>query len=405
MNWTTKENRYGDDKVFDACGLFGFIDTSGHAHDGGRVATAIANMKERGNGLGAGYAAYGLYPAFADHYAFHVICRDETTRAELDAYLRRHFAVVHDEPIPCKQVQGILDPPLVWRYFLLPQRAEMVGRSEEDYVVQQVMTINGQLDGSFVVSSGKNMGIFKGVGHPEQIAEFYQIQDYQAYMWTGHTRFPTNTPGWWGGAHPFGLLDWSVVHNGEISSYGTNRRFLEMHGYLCTMRTDTEVIAYAADLLMRRHALPPKIAAAAFASPLWNELEHESPAVQRMHRAIRQTYGSLLLNGPFTVILARNGEMMGLGDRIRLRPLSAAISRATGEHGDMLYVSSELSAIHLVEPHVEASWTPVGGEPVIGRLGETPEMPNEYRRADRASAAGASVALGEIERTMVGELE
>ena len=25
-------------------------------------------------------------------------------------------------------------------------------------------------------------------------------------------------PGWWGGAHPFALLDYSVVHNGEISS-------------------------------------------------------------------------------------------------------------------------------------------------------------------------------------------
>ncbi len=176
MSWAMMENRYGDDKVFDACGLFGFIDTSGHAQDGTRIAAAIANMRERGNGLGAGYAAYGLYPAFADHYAFHVICRDEAARTELDAYLRRHFAVVHDEPIPCKQVHGILDPPLVWRYFLFPQRAEMVGRSEEDYVVHQVMTINGQLDGSFVVSSGKNMGIFKGVGHPEEIAEFYEKQ-------------------------------------------------------------------------------------------------------------------------------------------------------------------------------------------------------------------------------------
>ncbi len=369
MAWAHQENRYGDDKVFDACGLFGFIDTSGALHDGGPIVTALTNMKERGNGLGAGYAAYGIYPQFADHYCFHVMCRTAAARVELDDHLRRHFAVVHDEPIPNRPVQGILDAPLVWRYFLFPQSSQMAGRTEQDYIVREVMRINSTLEGSFVFSSGKNMGIFKGVGHPEQIAEFYRIEEYKAYLWTAHTRFPTNTPGWWGGAHPFGLLDWSVVHNGEISSYGINRRYLEMHGYLCTMQTDTEVIAYAADLLMRRHKLPPEIASLAFASPLWNELSEMTEKKQRMMRAIRQTYGSLLLNGPFTIIIARDGEMIGLGDRIRLRPLAA------GVQGNLLYVSSELSAIHLVAPDIEYTWTPQGGEAVIGRLGEPPAVP------------------------------
>jgi glutamate synthase domain-containing protein 1 len=366
MAWVEQENRYNDQKVFDACGLFGFIDTSGEGHGSDAVVTALVNMRERGNGLGAGYAVYGLYPEFAEHYAFHVICQGENAHEKLDTYLRGHFVVVHDEPIPHKVVQGILDPPIVWRYFLFPQEAQMAGRSEEDYVVQQVMTINSRSEGAFVVSSGKNMGIFKGVGHPGQIAEFYQIQDYHGYMWTGHTRFPTNTPGWWGGAHPFGLLDWSVVHNGEISSYGTNRRYLETQGYLCTMHTDTEVVTYAADLLMRRHRLSARVAAAAFASPLWNELEQMDAEDQRIYRAIRQTYGPLLLNGPFTVILARNGEMIGLGDRVRLRPL------AVGIKGSVLYVSSELSAIYLVEADIEDTWLPEGGQAVIGRLGEMP---------------------------------
>lgn len=382
MTWTGlkrdtfQENAYNDQKVFDACGLFGFIDTSGRKHDGGRIVEAITNMKERGNGLGAGYAAYGLYPEFSEHYAFHVMCQDQRAREELDTYLRRHFAVVHDEPIPHRHVEGILDPPVVWRYFLFPQSAQMVGRSEEDYIVHQVMTINSQLDNSFVVSSGKNMGIFKGVGHPDEIAEFYKITDYEAYMWTGHTRFPTNTPGWWGGAHPFGLLDWSVVHNGEISSYGINRRYMEMHGYLCTMRTDTEVVAYASDLIMRRHGLPPEIAAAVFASPLWDEMEEMSEDEKQVYRVIRQTYGSILLNGPFTVIIARAGEMLGLGDRVRLRPLAAAVNE------DILYVSSELSTISLVDPGVKDSWTPLGGEAIVGRLGQKPKVPCAHRAGE-----------------------
>jgi len=382
MAWADKENRYQQDKVYDACGLFGFIDTTGSRCDGNKIVTALCSMKERGNGLGSGYAAYGLYPEFSEHYCFHTMNSDESHRLELDTYLRKHFAVVHDEPIPHKHVQGILDPPVVWRYFLFPQSAQMVGRSEEDYIVHEVMYINSHFEGSFVVSSGKNMGIFKGVGHPEAIAEFYQVQNYQAYLWTAHNRFPTNTPGWWGGAHPFGLLDWSVVHNGEISSYGINRRYIEQHGYCCTMRTDTEVFAYAADLLIRRHQLPLEVAAAVFASPLWSDIDRMPEREQRLYRALRQTYGRLLMNGPFTIILAKSGVMMGLGDRIRLRPLVAGIK------GNTLYISSEMAAIYLVEPDIECTWLPEGGEPVIGRLGVTPQAPH-YQELSQATQGAA----------------
>jgi len=51
-----------------------------------------------------------------------------------------------------------------------------------------------------VVSSGKDVGVFKGMGYPEDIADYFRIEDYSGYMWAAHNRFPTNTPGWWGGA-------------------------------------------------------------------------------------------------------------------------------------------------------------------------------------------------------------
>ncbi|MGC9360835.1 MAG: hypothetical protein ACP5G7_10775, partial [Anaerolineae bacterium] len=178
MAWTDTENRYrpsgADDRVHDACGLFGFIDTAGEAHGGAIAVEALCSMRERGNGLGAGYAAYGIYPEHAERYCLHAMCRHRQARQELDEYLRRHFAVVHDEPIPTRETLGILDPPLLWRYFVLPLTAQMGGHSEADYVVHHVMQINTTLDDAFVVSSGKNMGIFKGVGHPDQIAEYYR---------------------------------------------------------------------------------------------------------------------------------------------------------------------------------------------------------------------------------------
>jgi len=80
-----------------------------------------------------------------------------------------------------------------------------------------------------------------------------------------------------GGAHPFSILDWTVVHNGELSSYGTNRRYLEMYGYNCTMQTDTEVLAYTLDLLRRRQRLPLKIVTKILAPPLWDEIDMMEP--------------------------------------------------------------------------------------------------------------------------------
>ncbi len=138
----------------------------------------------------------------------------------------------------------------------------------------KIMWVNTRIENAYVFSSGKNMGCFKGVGYPEEIGEYFMLDKlYSAYTWTVHGRFPTNTQAWWGGAHPFSLLDTTIVHNGEISSYGTNRWYLEMYGYACTLQTDTEVIAYAADLLMRKQRLPIEIVAKILAPPIWNAID------------------------------------------------------------------------------------------------------------------------------------
>ena len=63
-------NPHQDDKVIDACSIFGVMDTSGKTLSGETATTAIANMHNRGNGLGGGFAVYGLYPDYADLYAF-----------------------------------------------------------------------------------------------------------------------------------------------------------------------------------------------------------------------------------------------------------------------------------------------------------------------------------------------
>jgi glutamate synthase domain-containing protein 1 len=135
-----------------------------------------------------------------------------------------------------------------------------------------------------------------------------------------------------------------------------------MYGYACTLQTDTEVIAYAADLLMRRQRLPINIVAKILAPPVWNAIDRMNEGERKLLTTLRMVYGPLLMNGPFSIIIGQSGKMIGLTDRIRLRPLTAAT------RGDMFYLSSEEAAIRLISKELDCVWTPNGGEPVVGEL-------------------------------------
>jgi glutamate synthase domain-containing protein 1 len=113
---------------------------------------------------------------------------------------------------------------------------------------------------------------------------------------------------------------------------------------------------------MRRENLPIELVAQILAAPLWSEIDQMEPKQAQLLRTLRQTYGSLLMNGPFSIAIAHHGEMIGLTDRIKLRPLVA------GTNGDYAYLSSEESAMRLVSPNLDTFWAPRGGEPVVARL-------------------------------------
>jgi len=351
-------------KIHGGCGLMGICDESGTLMGGEIALKAMAIQHDRGNGLGGGFAGYGIYPEFPDHYAFHMMYHDTRAREDAEEILNRDFIVDLAEPMPTRPVRGFTDAPLLWRYFLKPEprRLDASELTPEDFVVHTVMRINSAVDGAFVASSGKNMGAFKGVGYPEEIGHYYRLEEYEGHTWVGHNRFPTNTPGWWGGAHPFTLLDWSIVHNGELSSYGINSRYLEQFGYTCTLGTDTEVAAYLFDLMLRRHKLPIEVACKALAPPLWDEIDRMGPDERELMRDLRAVYGPAMLNGPFAVVLGFSGGMVALNDRIKLRPLVAA------RKGDVIMVASEESAIRAVIDAPDRVWSPKAAEPVIARV-------------------------------------
>ena len=75
-------------------------------------------------------------------------------------------------------------------------------------------------------------------------------------------------------------------------------------------------------------------------------------------------FPSLLITGPFSIILGFTGGIMALNDRLKLR------SMVTAEKGDRVYIASEEAAIRAMEPAAENLYAPAGGEPIIVKVRE-----------------------------------
>ncbi len=356
--------REGQIRIPSGCAISGIFAKDGQRISGEKIVRSIAVMHDRSNGLGGGFAGYGIYPQNKEDYAFHIFYDTQEAKQECEKFLDRHFDMVNLSKIPTRKVPAITDEPMIWRYFVrpLPTKLAESQLNEDEFVARSVIRINTQIDGAYIFSSGKNMGVFKAVGFPEDVGEFYRLEEYEGYCWTAHGRYPTNTPGWWGGAHPFAMLNYSIVHNGEISSYDANRRYIEMFGYQCTLQTDTEVITYMIDYLHRKKKLTLEEIAEVIAAPFWSTISQKPEEEKKRLTYLRKTFPGMLITGPFSILLGFEGGMMALNDRLKLRSMVAA------EKGDMFYVASEEAAIRVLEPDLDRIWAPKGGEPVIVHL-------------------------------------
>ena len=356
----------GQVRIPSGCAIAAVISKEGNRMSGEMITNAMKPMHDRSNGLGGGFAGYGIYPEYKDFYALHFFFNERATRKNCEVFLKERFEIVKSEVIPTRKIPAITDEPIIWRYFVAPLKSVLASLQldEKEFVARTVMKINTEMHGAYVFSSGKNMGTFKAVGFPEDVGVFYKLDEYEGYSWTAHGRYPTNTPGWWGGAHPFTLLDYSIVHNGEISSYDANRRFIEMYGYKCNLQTDTEVITYIMDHLLRKQGLSLEEAASVIAAPFWSTIESKPEEERKKLTYLRTVFSSLLVTGPFSIVLGFDGGLMALNDRLKLR------SMVVGEKDDKVFIASEEAAIRVMEPSAENIYAPAGGEPVIIKVKE-----------------------------------
>ena len=112
--------REGEIRIPSGCAISAVISREGRRMTGEAVMKSMIPMHDRSNGLGGGFAAYGIYPDYRDFYAFHIFFDDNATRRECEALLKEGFELVQAEQIPIHIIPEITDIPLIWRYFVSP---------------------------------------------------------------------------------------------------------------------------------------------------------------------------------------------------------------------------------------------------------------------------------------------
>ena len=103
-------------------------------------------------------------------------------------------------------------------------------------------------------------------------------------------------------------------------------------------------------------------AATVVAAPFWSVIDTLPPEERQKMSFLRNTFGSLLVTGPFSILLGYEGGLMALNDRLKLRSMVAA------EKDDMVFFASEECAIRVMEPNPDRIWSPRGGEAIIVNL-------------------------------------
>ncbi|ACB39767.1 glutamate synthase [Pyrobaculum neutrophilum] len=231
------------------------------------------------------------------------------------------------------------------------------------------------------------LDVYKVIGWPEALDELYGVGGKSSPIWIGHTRYPTNSPGGFPYySHPFSVGDVAIVHNGDLSSYGSNINLLKFgFGYGGFTGNDSEAIAYLLWELTKRYG-PEK-------------------AVEELMYG-REVRGARL-DGPYAVAFIIGGPKPVFGafvDTQHFRPLYAGLS------GDRLYVASEAAAIRAVAGNGVEIWALRGGEYIIASGGEVwggfkkravyPEIPLPPPDVLDASAYGVLDLAPEVRRLL-----
>ena len=74
----------GQVRIPSGCAIAAVISKEGNRMSGEEITNAMKPMHDRSNGLGGGFAGYGIYPEYKEFYALHMFFDSRTTRKECE---------------------------------------------------------------------------------------------------------------------------------------------------------------------------------------------------------------------------------------------------------------------------------------------------------------------------------
>ena len=350
--------------VKDGCGIFGMIRKKDAMRIAGRVPVkGISAASYRGGGLGAGFASFTLTGTAPEWEPFRLTAfvRDDAAATYIRRDVERKFGrILHFRLDRAAISRGGGEMKLMTAAV---SPYSVSGTDDLDAIVDGINTrlFSGRSPDGRIVSFGRFVEVYKGVGHPAEVARAYALDGdrVSADMWIAHTRQPTNSPGtypFW--SHPFASMECAIVHNGDISSFGSNVNMLRSWGFRSHAGTDSEVIARLMDRLVRVEGLTVQQACTVLTGPMEGGVDGEMLSLMNRYRRAR-------LDGPFSVAAGFcDGDdlyLIAMVDRSKLRPM------VLGEDDGHFYVASEETQIRCISPEAK-TWRPEPGAFFIASL-------------------------------------
>ena len=361
------------------CGVTGFICSI--PVTGKNIFEPSVQMHNRGNGKGGGIGAVGFIPeamgvsrqVLEDDYMLHIALLDSSVRAEIEnKYIIPHFKIDKSGKLDTiddyRSIGLDVRPPDVMRYFvrvkdevldkfIKDNKFDSMDRrdAEDEFVYQNSFQINTHYYASlgekkaFVMSHGRNMMILKIVGYAENVVKYYKLDDFKAYAWLAHQRYPTRGRVWHpGGCHPFSALNEALVHNGDFANYQAVSEYLKQRNYYPLFLTDTEEAALLLDLWSRVYKYPLEHLIEAMAPTSEMDFDMLPKDKQELYKAIQNHHVNSSPDGPWFFIIARNDfnnnqfQLIGITDTAMLRPQVFALQEGEIQVG---LICSEKQAI------------------------------------------------------------
>jgi glutamate synthase domain-containing protein 1 len=430
------------------CGVTGFI--SSIPVRGRHIYEPSVQMHNRGNGKGGGIAAVGLSPEdvgvpkeiLEDHYLLQVSYLDKKSVKEVESTnINNVFDVYKAQKIQTiKNYRDIgleIMPPDVWQYFvrvkpgLLRQfirknnlQAMEPRKAEDEFVFQNSVNLNNKYYASqgekraFVMSHGRNMMIIKIVGYAEQVTKYYRLEDFRAYGWIAHQRYPTRGRMWHpGGAHPFSGMHEALVHNGDFANYYSVCEYLNQHNIFPQFLTDTETSVLLFDLFNRIFNYPLEYTIEALAPTSEHDFDCLPAKKRHVYRYIQSQHMVGSPDGPWFFIIARNDpfndlmQLIGITDTSMLRPQVFALQERDEVQIGLICsekqaIDATLQSISEEDPRfcpiADKYWNARGGSSTDG--GAFTFTIKDSGRGDSSKVLITENKFGEIVKTPEGQL-